>query len=77
MRYVRICADCAEYRRHDHAHGTCAYKNGTIRWNAIPCNVYVERGARDSILRAIEVGREKRRHEKMAKGIKTFEVERP
>ena len=77
MRYMSICADCAEYRRHDHAHGTCAYVNGTIRWNAMPCNVYVERGARDSILREIEAGREKRRHEKMAKEIHTFEVEKP
>lgn len=75
MRYVRICADCAQYRRHDHAHGVCAFKNGTTRWNAVPCSNYVERGARDSVLRAIEAGRKKREHEKLAKEIKTFEVE--
>jgi hypothetical protein len=65
------------YRRHDHTHGVCAYTNGTIRWNATVCEVYVERGARDSILRAIEAGREQRRHEKMAKEIRTLEAETP
>ena len=77
MRYTSVCADCAEYRRHDHVHGVCAYKDGTIRWNSAPCWVYIERGARNSILREIAIGREKRRHEKMAKEIRTFEVEKP